>query len=65
MEMDEALNPIEVGLLDAERILLGPNSVADAVEQARRGRRIHRMTCLGSTIGPFPLDSRDLSRPMP
>ena len=41
MEMDEALNPIEVSVLGAEGILLEPNSVADAVEQTRCGRPIH------------------------
>jgi hypothetical protein len=42
MEMNEAFNPIEVSLLGAEGILLGPNSVTDAVEQTRCGSRIHR-----------------------
>jgi hypothetical protein len=39
--------------------------VANTVEQARRGRCIHRMTVLGPPIGTFPFDFRGLSRAKP
>ena len=65
MEMDEAFNPIEAGLLHGGAVMLKPDSVADAVEQARRGRRIHRRTGLGSAIGTPGIDFRGFSGAAP
>jgi len=65
VEADEAFNPIDVGLLGADTVVLDADLGANAVEQARRVRRIHRVTVLGSTIGILPIDFRGLSHAMP
>jgi hypothetical protein len=38
VKQDEAPNPIHVGLLGANAVILDPDALADAVEQQGRGR---------------------------
>lgn len=65
VEADEAFNPIDAGLLGPDAVMLDADLVTSAVEQARRGRRVYRMTGLGSPNGTFPVDLRALSRAAP
>ena len=41
MEKDEAFNPVDVGLFGAQAVMFEANAIANAIEEAGRGRMIH------------------------
>ena len=41
MEMDEAFNPVQVSFLGAQAVVFEADAIADAIEEAGRGRMIH------------------------
>ena len=42
VKMDVAFNPVDVGFLGANAVVLEADAIADASEEARRFRSVHR-----------------------